>query len=116
MYDRRHGIQENPMEVRHLLSRRNFVTAVGGFTSASRLRALDDKATLPVISKRVEKAFQAPCKEPNDLAFVSEGLWILDQVDPNRAFLVRPQDGSVIREIQTESIHGSGIALFNGAL
>jgi hypothetical protein len=102
------------MKARHLLSRRNFMVASTAFT-ASRLLA-EDKANLPVISKRVEKAFKAPCKEPNDLAFVQEGLWILDQVDPNKALLVRPQDGSVIREIQTESIHGSGIALFNGAL
>lgn len=104
------------MEMRDLLSRRHFMAGAAGIAAASRSLAIDDKANLPLVSKRVEKAFKAPCKEPNDLAFVPEGLWILDQVDPNKAFLVRPEDGSVIREIQTESIHGSGIALFKGAL
>src|SRR5215212_2134011 len=104
------------MEMRDLLSRRHFIAGAAGIAAASSSLAIDEKANLPLVSKRVEKAFKAPCKEPNDLAFVPEGLWILDQVDPNKAFLVRPEDGSVIREIQTESIHGSGIAHFNGAL
>ena len=41
---------------------------------------------------------------------------MLDQVDPNKAFKVRPHDGSIIQELQTESIHGSGITYSNGAL
>src|SRR4051794_32221498 len=98
------------------LSRRNFLAGATGLAAASGALAIDDKTKLPLISKRVEKAFKAPCKEPNDLQFVQEGLWILDQVDPNKAFLVKPEDGTVIREIQTESIHGSGIALYQGAL
>ena len=104
------------MGMRYKLSRRNFVAGCAGSLAASRLSAIDEKANLPVIAKRVEKVFKASCKEPNDLAFVSEGLWILDQVDPNKAFLVHAEDGSVIRQVQTESIHGSGIALYNGAL
>ena len=96
-------------------SRRRFMVSVGLLTG-SPLLASDPKTDLPTITKRVEKVFKAPCKEPNDLAFVPEGLWILDQVDPNKAFLVHLEDGSVIRQIQTESIHGSGIALANGAL
>src|SRR5262245_56228971 len=100
-------------------SRRTFMavaaglTAVyGGLTAAYGAPTVEDKAAAPVITKRVEKLWKAPCKEPNDLAFVPEGLWILDQVDPNKAFLVKPEDGSVIRSIQTDSIHGSGIALY----
>jgi len=31
-------------------------------------------------------------------------------------FLLRPEDGKVLRELQTESIHGSGITYGNGAL
>jgi hypothetical protein len=101
--------------MREGLPRRRFMVSLG-LLPGSRLLAVDPKTGLPAIAKRVEKVFKAPCKEPNDLAFVPEGLWILDQVDPNKAFLVRPDDGSVIRQIQTESIHGSGIALANGAL
>jgi len=102
--------------MRGCFSRREFMTTTAGLLAAARLRAFDAKEILLAIPKRVEKAFKAPCKEPNDLAFVPEGLWILDQVDPNKAFLVHPENGSVIRQIQTESIHGSGIALANGAL
>jgi outer membrane protein assembly factor BamB len=98
------------------VSRRSFVAAGAGLVTASHLLAIDEKANIPVISKKVEKVFKAPCKEPNDLAFVPEGLWILDQVDPNKALLVKPEDGTLIRTIQTESIHGSGIALYIGAL
>lgn len=102
--------------MRNELSRRNFMAGAAGLAAASRALAIDDKASLPLINKRVEKLWKAPCKEPNDLAFVPEGLWILDQVDPNKALLVKPEDGSVIRTIQTESIHGSGIDLYKGAL
>src|SRR5262249_4895361 len=58
----------------------------------------------------------APGKLPNDLQDAPDGLWILDQADPNKVFKVRYEDGSVIQEIQTESIHGSGITFGNGAL
>src|SRR5438874_53066 len=109
-------LDEGTMEMSMSASRRRFLASGAGLLAASRLLAIDDKVNLPAISKRVEKVFKAPCKEPNDLAFVPEGLWILDQVDPNKALLVHPDDGSLIRQIQTESIHGSGIALANGAL
>jgi len=98
------------------LSRRSFLAAGTALVAASNLPASDEKADLPVITKRVEKVFKASCKAPNDLAFTPEGLWILDQVDPNKALLVHPEDGSLIRAIQTESIHGSGIAMYKGAL
>ena len=56
--------------------------------------------------------------QPNDLQFVPEGLWVLDQLDQptNKAFLVKPEDGTVIREILTEALHASGITYGNGAL
>jgi hypothetical protein len=47
---------------------------------------------------------------------MSDGLWILDQADPNKAHKVRYEDGSVLVEIQTESMHGSGITYGNDAL
>ena len=95
----------------HNVSRRNFLTSAGAATLVSRLQGatIEDKQKLPVIPKRLEKAFKAPGKQPNDLQAASDGLWILDQVDPNKVFKVRWEDGSVISEIQTESIHGSGI-------
>src|SRR5262249_40889273 len=105
------------METMNRVSRRRFLVTGSGLTLASILHgAVADKEHLPVIAKRVEKAFKAPCKAPNDLEAMSDGLWILDQVDPNKAFKVKYEDGSVISQIQTESIHGSGICFGNGAL
>ena len=97
-------------------SRRIFLAATGSIAATSWMGAEDDKSNLPVIAKRVEKVFKAPCSQPNALQFVDDGLWILDQVDPNKAYKVRIEDGSVIHEIQTESIHGSGITYGNEAL
>src|SRR5207244_12321308 len=97
------------MESECEVSRRAFVAGVSAFVFG----AWSDP---PAVTKRVEKLYKiAGCRQPNDLQFVSErgeggaGLWVLDQVDPNKAFKVRPEDGSIIQELQTESIHGSGI-------
>ncbi|HYM10870.1 MAG TPA: hypothetical protein VEU62_09055 [Bryobacterales bacterium] len=105
------------------VSRRNFLAALaaGAGPAAGRLMAggpaaVIDKEKLPVIPKRVEKAFRAPGKMPNALEIAPDGLWILDQVDPNKVFKVRYEDGSALSQIQTESIHGSGICYGNGAL
>ena len=42
----------------------------------------------------------------------------LDQVDQptNKALLIKPEDGTVIREIMTDALHASGITYGNGAL
>src|SRR5881628_2739547 len=100
------------------VSRRAFLAGVAALAATSRRSsAAGDVADLPVITKRVEKLYKiAGCRQPNDLQFVADGLWVLDQVDPNKAFKVRPHDGSIIQELQTESIHGSGITDGNGAL
>lgn len=101
----------------HEVSRRGFLVGASGAALASRLGwSADVKDNLPVIQKRLEKVFHAPGKMPNDLQDMADGLWILDQVDPNKAHKVRYENGSVIHEIQTESIHGSGITYGNGAL
>lgn len=79
-------------------SRRIFLAASGSATFVSRLAAAGAYYDVPVIGKRVEKLFKIQgCKEPNDLQFAPDGtLWVLDQVDPNKVFLVRPEDGSII--------------------
>src|ERR1041384_6946438 len=103
---------KNKLSRRHFLATASGVAATGCWAAAS----VVEKEKLPVIPKRVEKAFRAPGKAPNDLQDAPDGLWILDQVDPNKVFKVRYEDGSVLAEIQTESIHGSGITYGNGAL
>ena len=105
------------MRVLTSFSRRSFLAGAGSLMLRPRLAfPAGVKDNLPVVDKRVEKAFHAPGKAPNDLQDAPDGLWILDQVDPNKVFKVRYADGSVIQEIQTESIHGSGITFGNGAL
>jgi len=106
------------MTIPSSVSRRHFVSSLGYGALATHLSALsiEDKAKLPSVQKRLEKVFRAPCKAPNDLQAASDGLWILDQVDPNKIFKVRYEDGSVISEIQTGSIHGSGVTFGNNAL
>ena len=101
----------------HGLSRRAFVGGVASLVAAGRARIALGAADPPVITKRVEKLYRvAGSRQPNDLQFVADGLWVLDQVDPNKAFRIRPDDGSILQELQTESIHGSGITFGNGAL
>ena len=71
----------------------------------------------PLINKTLHKLYStAPrIKEPNAMQFTPAGtLLILDQVDPNKVFEISPADGKVIREVQTESIHGSGITIGDG--
>jgi streptogramin lyase len=100
------------------VSRRIFLADLAAVAvSARALRASGLTADVPPVPKRVEKLYKiAGCRQPNDLQFVVDGLWVLDQVDPNKAFKVRPTDGTIIQTLQTESIHGSGITYGNGAL
>lgn len=100
-----------------MISRRVFLRAVPGAVAALACRtAAADERPLPTISKHVEKVFPAPGRMPNALQAVEDGLWILDQENPNKAHKVRYRDGSVIAEIVTESEHGSGITYGGGAL
>jgi streptogramin lyase len=100
------------------VSRRAFLAGIGALAAGSRTSLAAAVAPdVPVLTRRVEKLYKiAGCTQPNDLQFVPDGLWVLDQVDPNKAFKVRPEDGSIIQELQTESIHGSGITYGNDAL
>src|SRR5262245_35722405 len=96
------------------VSRRVFLTGIAALAASSRALVA---AAPPVLTTRVAKLYKlAGSRQPNDLQFVPDGLWVLDQVDPDKAFNVRPEDGSIIQELQTESIHGSGITYGNNAL
>ncbi len=107
------------MQARKEFSRRNLLISTAALAVAPRVKAAagDEKETLPVIPKRLEKRFKTPgIRMPNDLQFAPDGnLWILDQVDPNKVFTVNPKDGSIIHQVQTESMHGSGITFGDGA-
>src|SRR5688500_19549076 len=84
------------------VSRRVFLAGVAGAVGGSRLMHAQEA---PTVVKRVEKLYKvAGSTQPNDLQFVPEGLWVLDQLDQptNKAFLVRPEDGTVLRAIRSE--------------
>jgi hypothetical protein len=71
-----------------------------------------ERANAPIISKKVERRFNTrpTIREPNAMQFTPDGkLWLLDQVDPNKVFTVDPGTGQILAQVQTESIHGSGI-------
>lgn len=105
------------------LSRRLMLAAAGAMAAfphaaLAALPTAEEKANLPIIPRKVVKMFnKAPrLKEPNALQFAPDGnLWVLDQVDANKVFTVNPADGSILAEVQTESMHGSGITLGHGA-
>ena len=107
---------EETMSSHHEISRRRFLAGVAAAPARLATSRVED---IPAIRRRVEKLYSvAGCRQPNDLQFTPDGLWVLDQVDQpgNKVFLVRPETGAVIRELMTESIHGSGITYGNGAL
>jgi hypothetical protein len=71
----------------------------------------------PLIPKKLTKLYsvQPTIKEPNALQFTPAGtLLILDQADPNKVFEINAADGKVIRMVQTEAMHGSGICIDGG--
>jgi sugar lactone lactonase YvrE len=68
----------------------------------------------PLIPKTVHKLWNdsPTMKEPNAMQFTPRGtLLILDQVDPNKVFELDAASGKILRMVQTECIHGSGITL-----
>ncbi len=76
-------------------------------------------AAAPVMGKvpvrdagRVETVFKSPGPHPNGLQATREGLWIIG-ADDGRVFLVRYEDGKVLRDFETESVGPSGIT-FDG--
>ncbi len=55
--------------------------------------------------------WKTPGHQPNGLQATAEGLWVIDQIDPNKVHLLRYEDGSIVQEIQTRGHHASGITL-----
>ena len=66
---------------------------------------------------KVEIAFQSPEEsKPNGLQATAEGLWIMDQGEGSRVFLVGYTDGKVLRSFKTEADRASGITFDGEAL
>lgn len=127
--------------MREHFTRRGFIATAGALAVSSRLNAGDTDTPVfddskpttgvvipaakvaemnaaPLIAKTVHKLWNdsPTIAQPNAMQFTPEGtLLLLDQVDPNRVFEVQPQDGKILRTVQTESIHGSGLTMGDGA-
>jgi hypothetical protein len=64
---------------------------------------------------KVEIVYKSPGPHPNGLQATADGLWIMDQGN-NRVYLVRLEDGKVLREFDTEADKASGITYDGEAL
>jgi streptogramin lyase len=58
---------------------------------------------------KVEIVFDSPGPQPNGLQATREGLWIIDQGAGSKAYLVRYDNGKVLRAFETETDRSSGI-------
>jgi hypothetical protein len=66
---------------------------------------------------KVEIAFKSPnSSKPNGLQATKDGLWIIDQGEGNRAYLVSYSDGKLLRSFETETDRSSGITYDDGTL
>lgn len=66
---------------------------------------------------KVEIAFKSPeDSKPNGLQATGQGLWIMDQSEGSSVYLVRYEDGKVIRSFKTEADRASGITFDGEAL
>jgi streptogramin lyase len=55
--------------------------------------------------------WKTPGKQPNGLQATTDGLWVIDQVDPNRIHLLS-YEGEVLRDLgETRARHSSGITV-----
>lgn len=91
------------MNRRHFIALAGAAPALAGVTTRS--------AGKPVI------AFKSPGdSKPNGLQATAEGLWVMDQGDGSRVFLVSYEDGKVLRQFGTEADRASGITFDGEAL
>jgi streptogramin lyase len=52
-----------------------------------------------------------PGKQPNGLQATPDGLWVIDQVDPNDIYLLDYADGRQLKHLSTRALHSSGITI-----
>lgn len=67
---------------------------------------------------KVEVVYNSPGADPkpNGLQATAEGLWIMDQGPGGHVYLVRYEDGKVLRQFETEADRASGITFDGEAL
>ncbi len=95
------------------MHRRGFLAAVAAAVPAANAAAVIDTQRTPTRKTgKVETVYKSPGPKPNGLQATADGLWIMDQGD-NKIYLVRYEDGKVLRALDTEADKASGIT-FDG--
>jgi streptogramin lyase len=98
------------------VKRRDFLSIAA---AAPAIGAAEPAAMNSIPTRRVGKVeivFRSPCPHPNGLQAGPDGLWMIDQAEGSRAFLVSYKDGKVLRSFETETDKSSGITHENGTL
>ncbi len=103
-----------------MVNRRSFLGLAAGMPfGAGRGHAGEAQPASGLATRRagkVEIAFKSPTSRPNGLQATPEGLWIIDQGPGCRASLVRYDDGTVLRQFETDTVLPSGITFDGEAL
>jgi streptogramin lyase len=95
------------------MKRREFMALAAAAPAAA---AVTDLSKLPTRKAgKVEIAFKSPGPQPNGLQATKDGLWIIDQGENNKAYLVS-YEGKMLREMETETERSSGITFDGEAL
>ena len=98
------------------MKRRDFL-ALAAVAPAVRAAPVLDLGKIPTRRVgKVETVFKSPGPKPNGLQATQDGLWIMDQGDGNRVYLVSYAEGKVLREFATEADRASGITFDGEAL
>ena len=96
-----------------MLRRREFL-GMSALASAAWAAPRFDLSKIPTRKVgKVETVFKSPGPKPNGLQATPDGLWIMDQGEGNRVYLVSYEDGKVLRGFGTEADRASGIT-FDG--
>lgn len=97
-----------------MLNRRKFIALTAGAPAA--VAAIDLSRIPTRRAGKVEIAFKSPGPHPNGLQATAEGLWIIDQSDGSKVYLVSYDGGKVLRSFNTDTDKSSGITYENGTL
>src|SRR5262245_43329061 len=100
-----------------MMRRRDFVALAAATPAMGATPAAPNLGTVKIRDAgKVEVAFKSPGPKPNGLQATKDGLWIMDQGESNKAYLVSYSDGKVVRSFETETDRSSGITFDGEAL
>src|SRR6266496_2904266 len=98
------------------MKRRDLFTMTAA-TAVTAMASRVDPARIPIRKAgKVETVFKSPGPQPNGLQATKDGLWIMDQGEGNKAYLVTYEGGKVLRSFETETDKSSGITFDGEAL